>query len=142
VVASEVRNLAQRSAGAAKEIKALIASSVEQVGLGSALVGEAGQTMDEIVASVQRVTDLMGEISSATQEQQSGIEQINQAIGAMDAATQQNAALVEQAAAASEALQEQARQLNQTVGVFKIGEAAMGVAVAWQPERPRPVLLG
>jgi methyl-accepting chemotaxis protein len=120
VVASEVRNLAQRSATAAKEIKTLIGASVEKVELGSQLVNQAGSTMDEIVASVKRVTDIMAEIASATQEQDSGIEQINQAISEMDTVTQQNAALVEEAAAAAESLQDQAGSLAQLVSVFKL----------------------
>jgi methyl-accepting chemotaxis protein-2 (aspartate sensor receptor) len=122
VVASEVRSLAQRSAAAAKEIKGLIDDSVGKVDAGSALVGQAGQTMEEIVASVRRVTDIMGEIASASQEQTSGIEQINQAITQMDRVTQQNAALVEEAAAAASSLQEQAGHLVQAVGVFRIAE--------------------
>ena len=121
VVAAEVRNLAQRSAGAAKEIKALINDSVEKVDVGARLVNEAGETMNEIVSSVKRVTDIMSEISAASQEQTAGIEQINQAIGQMDQVTQQNASLVEEAAAAAESLQEQARNLVQVVSVFKIG---------------------
>ncbi|MGJ7493405.1 methyl-accepting chemotaxis protein [Variovorax sp. ZT4R33] len=120
VVASEVRSLAQRSAAAAKEIKVLIDDSVGKVGAGSQQVAEAGKTMEEIVASVKRVTDIMGEISSASQEQTSGIEQINQAITQMDQVTQQNAALVEEAAAAAASLQEQAGQLVQAVGVFRV----------------------
>ncbi|MBA5690532.1 methyl-accepting chemotaxis protein [Rugamonas apoptosis] len=120
VVATEVRNLAQRSAAAAKEIKNLIDSSVEQVAVGSKLVDQAGSTMGEIVTSIQRVSDIMNEISSATQEQTSGIEQINQAIVEIDNATQQNAALVEQATAAAQSMQDQARQLEQAVGVFKL----------------------
>ncbi len=120
VVASEVRNLAQRSAGAAKEIKTLIGDSVEKIETGSALVNQAGTTMDEIVASVKRVTDIMGEITSAGQEQESGIQQINQAITEMDTVTQQNASLVEEAAAAAEALQDQASSLAQLVSVFKL----------------------
>jgi len=123
VVASEVRSLAQRSAAAAKEIKVLIDDSVGKVGTGSHQVAEAGRTMDEIVASVKRVTDIMGEISSASQEQTSGIEQVNQAIAQMDQVTQQNAALVEEAAAAASSLQEQAGHLVQAVGVFRVGEA-------------------
>jgi len=111
VVASEVRSLAQRSAAAAKEIKLLIDDSVGKVGAGSHQVAEAGRTMEEIVASVRRVTDIMGEISSASQEQTSGIEQVNQAIAQMDQVTQQNAALVEEAAAAASSLQEQAGHL-------------------------------
>ena len=123
VVASEVRNLAQRSASAAKEIKQLIGDSVEKVGAGSKLVAEAGSTMGEIVASVQRVTDIMSEISLATKEQSFGIDQINIAISQMDQVTQQNAALVEEAAAAAESLQDQAGTLAQVVGVFKLNGA-------------------
>jgi methyl-accepting chemotaxis protein len=120
VVASEVRNLAQRSAAAAKEIKTLIGDSVEKVDTGAKLVDQAGATMDEIVASVKRVTDIMGEITAASQEQTSGIEQINQAINQMDEVTQQNASLVEEAAAASQAMQDQASSLAQAVSVFKL----------------------
>ena len=120
VVASEVRNLAQRSAAAAKEIKTLIDDSVGKVEEGSSQVAEAGKTMDEIVGSVKRVTDIMGEITAASQEQTSGIEQINQAITQMDQVTQQNAALVEQAAAAASSLQEQAGALSEVVSVFKL----------------------
>lgn len=122
VVASEVRSLAQRSAGAAKEIKALISDSVEKADTGSKLVDQAGATMEEIVASVKRVTDIMGEISSASQEQSAGIEQINQAIAQMDQMTQQNATLVEEAAAAAGSMEEQAKNLVQVVGVFKLGD--------------------
>jgi methyl-accepting chemotaxis protein len=124
VVATEVRNLAQRSAAAAKEIKALIEDSTAKVASGSKLVGEAGVTMQDIVNSVKRVTDIMAEITAASQEQTSGIEQINQAITQMDEVTQQNAALVEQASAASEAMQEQAAKLAETVSVFKLETAA------------------
>jgi methyl-accepting chemotaxis protein len=120
VVASEVRTLAQRSAAAAKEIKELIGDSVEKVQTGSRLVEEAGKTMDEIVASVRRVTDIMGEISTAGDEQQAGIEQINVAVVQMDTVTQQNAALVEEAAAAAEAMQEQAANLERVVSIFKL----------------------
>ena len=119
VVAAEVRNLAQRSASAAKEIKALIGDSVEKVDIGAKLVDQAGATMQEIVDSVKRVTDIMSEITSDSREQTSGIEQINQAIMQMDAVTQQNAALVEQAATAAQSLQEQAGNLAQVVSVFK-----------------------
>nr|WP_317202733.1 methyl-accepting chemotaxis protein [Janthinobacterium sp.] len=122
VVASEVRNLAQRSAAAAKEIKTLIGASVDQVAAGSKLVDHAGGTMDEVVASVRRVTEIMGEISVATAEQSEGIAQVNQAIGQMDGVTQQNAALVEQAAAAAESLQEQAGNLARAVAVFKLDQ--------------------
>jgi methyl-accepting chemotaxis protein len=118
VVASEVRNLAQRSAAAAKEIKALIGDSVDKVKIGSKLVNEAGTTMDEIVGSVKRVTDIM----AASEEQSSGIEQVNQAIGQMDQVTQQNASLVEEAAAASESMQEQAKHLAQVVSVFRLAD--------------------
>ena len=120
VVASEVRSLAQRSASAAKEIKALIDDSVGNVEAGSQQVAEAGRTMDEIVASVKRVTDIMGEISAASHEQTQGIEQINRAITQMDSVTQENAALVEQAAAAAASLQQQAGQLAEGVRVFKL----------------------
>ncbi len=120
VVASEVRNLAQRSAAAAKEIKTLIGDSVEKVDTGSELVGVAGSTMEEIVDSVKRVTDIMAEIMAASQEQSAGIEQVNQAISQMDTVTQQNAALVEEAAAASESMQGQAANLANVVSVFKL----------------------
>ncbi len=128
VVASEVRNLAQRSASAAKEIKALIGDSVSQVALGSTLVGDAGTTMEQVVASIGRVSDIMGEISAAGREQEIGIGQINQAVIEMDSVTQQNAALVEQAAAAAGALQEQAGELAQIVSVFKLSEVNAPVA--------------
>ncbi|WP_395404510.1 methyl-accepting chemotaxis protein [Pseudoduganella sp. UC29_106] len=121
VVATEVRNLAQRSAAAAKEIKELISASVANVDEGSRLVNDAGQTMGDIVTSIQRVTDIMGEITSASQEQTLGIEQINSAIAQMDEVTQQNAALVEEAAAASQSMQEQAASLASVVGFFKTG---------------------
>lgn len=122
VVAAEVRNLAQRSAGAAKEVKQLIADSVEKVESGSRLVDRAGVTMDEIVTSVKHVSDIINEISAAGQEQTAGIEQINQAIVQMDEVTQQNASLVEEAAAAAESLQDQARGLADMVSVFKVNE--------------------
>ena len=122
VVAAEVRNLAQRSAGAAKEIKALIGDSVEKVETGSKLVDDAGKTMEEIVNAVKRVTDIMSEISAASLEQSQGIEQVNQAITQMDEVTQQNAALVEEAAAAAESLQEEAQSLTHSVSVFKLSE--------------------
>jgi len=122
VVASEVRTLAQRSAAAAKEIKALIDDSVVQVDSGSKLVEQAGHTMDEVVASVRRVTAIVGEISEASREQSEGIEQVNQAVLQMDQVTQQNAALVEEAAAAAQSLQDQASKLTHIVGVFKIDD--------------------
>ncbi|MEN5161691.1 methyl-accepting chemotaxis protein [Achromobacter spanius] len=120
VVAGEVRSLAQRSAQAAKEIKGLIEDSVTKVGAGSQQVERAGATMQEIVASVKRVTDIMGEISAASEEQSSGIDQVNRAVSQMDEVTQQNAALVEEAAAAAGSLQDQAQRLADAVAVFKI----------------------
>jgi len=120
VVASEVRSLAQRSAAAAKEIKALIGDSVEKVGSGSKLVEQAGTTMSEMVESVKRVTAIMSEIATASQEQSQGIEQINQAVTEMDNTTQQNAALVEQASATSELLQTQAGKLAEAGRHFKL----------------------
>ncbi|WP_229213139.1 MULTISPECIES: methyl-accepting chemotaxis protein [unclassified Duganella] len=134
VVASEVRNLAQRSAGAAKEIKMLIDDSVEKVGAGTKLVGQAGVTMDEVVASVRRVTDIMSEIANASQEQSAGIEQVNHSIIEMDSMTQQNAALVEEAAAAAQSLQDQAAELSRVVSIFKLVEGEERVsAPVYQP---------
>ena len=124
VVASEVRSLAQRSAAAAKEIKSLIDDSVEKVGAGSRLVEQAGTTMEEVVVSVRRVTDIVAEISSASQEQSTGIEEINRAVTLMDEGTQQNAALVEQAAAAAQSMQDQAAKLAQLVSVFNLSGGA------------------
>jgi methyl-accepting chemotaxis protein len=121
VVASEVRALAQRSAGAAKEIKTLIGQSVERVEAGNRLVAEAGQTMQEIVGSVRRVSDIIGEITAASSEQSEGIVQINSAVSQLDLTTQQNAALVEQSAAAAGSLSEQAQRLVGLVGVFRLG---------------------
>jgi len=129
VVASEVRSLAQRSASAAREIKALIADSVGKVDAGSQLVEQAGRTMQEVVGSIRRVTDIMGEIAAASQEQTAGIEQVNQAITQMDQATQQNAALVEQAASAARAMQEQAAQLVTAVSVFRLDADAEAARV-------------
>jgi methyl-accepting chemotaxis protein len=120
VVASEVRNLAQRSAQAAKEIKTLISASVEQVEQGSALVDQAGLTMDEVVGAIKRVSDIVAEISSASAEQSAGVGQVGQAVSQMDHVTQQNAALVEESAAAAESLQAQANQLVQAVSVFRV----------------------
>ena len=129
VVAAEVRSLAQRSAGAAKEIKALIGNSVESAQAGSVLVDQAGATMQEVVASVRRVTEIISQITAASQEQTSGIGQINQAINQMDGVTQQNAALVEEAAAASKSLSDQAAKLVGIVSVFRLsGTVAVGHA--------------
>ena len=130
VVASEVRSLAQRSSAAAKEIKLLSDDSVSKVDAGSTLVKQAGDTMNEVVASVKRVTDIVGEISSASQEQSAGINEVGQAIGLMDQSTQQNAALVEQAAAAAKSLQDQAATLATLVGRFTLS------ATATQQQRP------
>jgi methyl-accepting chemotaxis protein len=139
VVATEVRSLAQRSASAAKEIKALIDDSVHKVDQGSRLVDQAGATMEEIVSSVKRVADIMSEITAASQEQSDGIEQVNQAIGQMDEMTQQNAALVEQAAAAALSMQDQAQQLLREIGMFKL--AADATTPATNHYRPRPALI-
>ena len=125
VVATEVRNLAQRSAAAAHEIKALIHDSVSKVGTGTVLVEQAGATMHDVVAGISRVTGIMAEISHATQEQSAGIEQVNRAIVDMDKVTQQNAALVEKAAAAAHELQQQAEQLEQEVGIFKLAQSQL-----------------
>ncbi|WP_045728005.1 methyl-accepting chemotaxis protein [Xanthomonas sp. GPE 39] len=124
VVASEVRTLAQRSANAAKEIKGLIDDSVTRVAEGSQLVDQAGKTMQEIVSSVQHVTDIMGEISAASQEQSAGIEQVNQTVTQMDESTQQNAALVEEATAAARSMEQQALELSQAVALFKLDASA------------------
>ena len=132
VVASEVRNLAQRSASAAREVKTLIDDSVEKVEFGSKLVNQAGVTMEEVVNSVNQVTNIISEIASASKEQNAGIEQINQAIIAMDDVTQQNASLVEEAAAASESLQNQANGLVQRVGFFTV-DKKNGVAPYLEP---------
>jgi methyl-accepting chemotaxis protein len=139
VVAAEVRNLAQRSAAAAKEIKTLIGDSVDKVEEGSKQVAEAGKTMDEIVGSVKRVTDIMAEITAASQEQTAGIEQINQAITQMDQVTQQNAALVEEAAAAASSLQEQASGLSQVVSVFRLdhNQATVFASVRTKQSHPK-----
>jgi len=126
VVAGEVRNLAQRSAEAAKEIKGLIGASVERVESGSRLVADAGKTMTEIVGSVQRVNDIIGEITAAASEQSDGIELVNGSVVQLDTMTQQNAALVEQSAAAAESLKQQAASLSQVVSVFRIHAKAVG----------------
>jgi methyl-accepting chemotaxis protein len=137
VVASEVRNLAQRSASAAKEIKALIDDSVGKVAAGTRLVGQAGSTMEEVVASIGRVTAIMAEISNASSEQTTGIEQINMSITQMDHVTQQNAALVEQAAAAADAMQEQAAKLADAVSIFKLGGGTPQRPAMVKPMPPR-----
>ena len=136
VVASEVRNLAQRSASAAKEIKTLIGASVEQVNAGSMLVAQAGSTMNDIVDSVQRVSDIITEITAASSEQSVGIDEINRAIGQMDAVTQQNAALVEESAAAAESMQHQAHKLAQVVSVFKLNAGQAGAGSLKGVQRP------
>jgi methyl-accepting chemotaxis protein len=138
VVASEVRSLAQRSAGAAKEIKALIGDSVEKVDIGAGLVDQAGATMQEVVASVKRVTDIIAEFSVASQEQTTGIDQINHAIVQMDNVTQQNAALVEQAAAAAQSMQEQAANLSHVVSVFKLDSHQLQQMQQAEPAQRRP----
>jgi len=147
VVATEVRTLAQRSASAAKEIKSLIDDSVEKVSEGSQQVRRAGTTMDDIVASVQRVTTIMADISAASQEQTAGIEQVNQTVMQMDESTQQNAALVEEATAAARSMEDQAQQLTDAVAQFRLSEAVgaslarvVASMVPSPPQRPRPAL--
>ena len=135
VVAGEVRSLAQRSAEAAKEIKTLISASVDRVELGSKLVDEAGNTMQEVVASIRRVTDIMGEISAASTEQSMGVSQVGEAVTQMDQVTQQNAALVEEMAAAASSLKTQAEELLNTVNVLKVD----GAAVSSSGQRPAAV---
>lgn len=139
VVAAEVRNLAQRSAAAAKEIKTLIGDSVGKVDAGSRLVNQAGATMNEVVESIQRVTEIMAEITIASQEQSTGIEQVNQAITEMDNATQQNAALVEQAAAAAAAMRDQTDNLAKVVSAFKLDGVHAAIPVA-RKETTKPRL--
>jgi methyl-accepting chemotaxis protein len=126
VVAGEVRSLAQRSAQAAKEIKTLISASTEKVESGSLLVQDAGHSMQEIMTSVSRVSDIIGEISAASAEQSQGIGTVNQSVNELDQMTQQNAALVEESAAAAESLKDQATRLAQAVSAFKLGQAHMG----------------
>ncbi|OBV41524.1 methyl-accepting chemotaxis protein [Janthinobacterium psychrotolerans] len=138
VVATEVRNLAHRSASAAKDIKQLIEASVQNVDEGSTLVSQTGTTMEEIVSSIRRVTDIMGEISAAGREQELGIGQINQAVAEMDTVTQQNAALVEEAAAASESMQDQAAALAEMVSRFKLDASHSAPAV--QPALRKPAV--
>ena len=138
VVASEVRSLAQRSAAAAKEIKALIKDSVEKVDEGTRLVDESGKTLGEIVNSVRKVSDIIAEIAAASGEQSSGIEQVNRAINQLDEVTQQNAALVEEAAAASESMDDQARTLNEMMSFFETGEDRPEVIVHTAPRATAP----
>ena len=136
VVAGEVRNLAQRAAGAAKEIKDLITDSVQRVDQGSALADQAGHTMQEVVSAIKRVTDLMGEISAASREQSQGVSQVGEAVTQMDHVTQQNAALVEQSAAAAEHLRSQAQRLVQAVAVFRLAREDAAALVPSQPPQP------
>src|SRR3954468_22409060 len=136
VVASEVRSLAQRSAEAAKEIKALIEEATGKVKAGSTLAGEAGKTMEEVVASVRKVAEITGEISAASREQASGIQQVGQAVTQMDQVTQQNAALVEEVSAASASLQEQAQNLARAVAVFRIEESDVAQAAVRPSAEP------
>ena len=151
VVAAEVRNLAQRSANAAKEIKGLISDSVSKVESGSKLVDTAGKTMEEIVQSVKRVTDIMAEISAASQEQRSGIEQVNNAVMQMDKVTQQNAALVEEAAAAAKSMEDQTGAMSDMVGQYQRNDdhrpapakpVASARNVAMPPAADRPARTG
>ncbi|MDE1184204.1 methyl-accepting chemotaxis protein [Paraburkholderia sp.] len=137
VVAGEVRSLAQRSSAAAKEIKELIDTSVERVQSGSALVDEAGRTMNEIISAVQRVTDIMGEIAAASEEQSGGIDQVARAVTQMDEVTTQNAALVEEAAAAAQSLEDQAGKLRTAVAVFQLEENGFKASI--EPQKPRYV---
>jgi methyl-accepting chemotaxis protein len=140
VVASEVRSLAQRAAAAAKEIKVLIGGSVEKVSDGAALVEQAGGVMQEVLSSIQKVTDIMAEIANATEEQRAGIEQVNAAVIQMDGVTQQNAALVEEASAATESMSNKAQQLARSVQVFKLAEGAH-VQLAVVPSQSRTLAL-
>jgi len=140
VVASEVRSLAQRSAEAAKEIKALIGASVDKVEDGSRLVADAGKTMTEIVSSVQRVTDIIGEITAAAAEQSDGIGQVNVAVVQLDQMTQQNAALVEESAAAAESLRDQAMRLAKVVSGFRVDNQGMTSAIPAAAPRPAAAL--
>jgi methyl-accepting chemotaxis protein len=133
VVATEVRNLAKRSADAAKEIKGLISDSVDKVEAGNRQVDQAGRTMEEIVSSIKQVAKIMGDISEASREQSAGIEQVSLAVTQMDEVTQQNAALVEQAAAAAESLEEQAHNLAQAVSIFKVAAGGANKRLAAPP---------
>jgi methyl-accepting chemotaxis protein len=140
VVAAEVRNLAQRSASAAKEIKALIDTAVEKVQRGNGLMDETGATMQGIVAAVKQVADIIGEISAAGREQSAGIDQINRAIVQIDEATQQNAALVEESAAAAQSMRDEAARLVQAVDVFRIGTRGAAVPQPAPPAHARLAL--
>ena len=140
VVAGEVRNLAQRSADAAKEIKSLITDSVARVDEGAKLADDAGKTMTEVVSSVNRVSQIIGEIAAATEEQSTGIAQVNTAVSDLDKATQQNASLVEESAAASESLQELAREMVNAVSVFQLGNDVAATAPALVAPRKRPAI--
>lgn len=137
VVASEVRTLAQRSANAAKDIKALISDSVQKIDNGNSLVGKSGDTMKEIVSAIKRVNDIMAEIAAASAEQSTGIEEVSTAVSQMDEMTQQNAALVEEAAAAAESLQSQADQLNRNVAQFRLDEGYEAVQPATRASAPK-----
>jgi methyl-accepting chemotaxis protein len=141
VVASEVRSLAQRSADAAKEIKGLIMASVDRVEQGTALVDQAGRTMQDVVSSIRRVTDIVGEISAASAEQSAGVAQVGQAITHMDQATQQNAALVEQGAAAAESLRQQAQELVSAVALFQLDASSGSPRADRSAAVPRRALL-
>ena len=141
VVATEVRSLAQRSSAAAKEIKNLIGDSVYKVDSGTALAAQAGKTMEDVVASIRRVTDIVAEITAASSEQSAGIEQVNQAIAQMDQVTQQNAALVEEAAAASESMHDQSQQLSRAVSEFKLSsEPVLATAARQAPRAAAPTV--
>jgi len=146
VVAAEVRNLAQRSATAAKEIKGLINESIQRVTDGSELVNQSGKTLEEIVSSVKRVTDIIAEISAASQEQASGIDQVNKAILSMDETTQQNAALVEETTSAAQSMKEQAKELLQQVEAFKVnleeGDRVVHVSARREASRPAAKPMG
>ncbi|MGE8398158.1 MAG: methyl-accepting chemotaxis protein, partial [Comamonas sp.] len=146
VVAAEVRSLAGRSAEAAKEIKALITDSVGNVDMGAAQVAKAGESMQEIVVSVRRVTDLIGELSAAASEQNDGFSQVNRAVSNLDQMTQQNAALVEESSAAALSMNEQAQRLAQVVSVFNVGTglpaAQPMVAAPATPKKSTPSAIG
>ena len=140
VVAQEVRNLAQRSAQASKEIKGLIGESSVQVKGGAELVKGAGKTLEDILGSVKRVADIVATIAAASSEQASGIDQVNAAVSQMDEMTQQNAALVEESAAAAHALEDQSRELNRLMGFFNTGAAAATLAAPSATEATRPAV--